>query len=815
MEPLRLARTSSFLSLALFAAAPLAPALSQEPGAERRWHEDVKTPREPDTLPPFDGGLSEGGPRAAADSTPAVRVARRASPRIDHSVVYWDAPGDGSLWARGSGYKASFDARGATILPYLGAAAPRNVEIPLSPDLATLGGAALEIGPAVVSRSGDRVEIDRGSFVERYDLVPGSLEQSFVFGALPGEGDLVLNVPLACTEPGLELAPVEDGLEVRSASRLVRYGRAVAFDAAGRPIPSSMRVLPHSVEIRVEAADLAGAELPLVIDPPVTPFPIDTGSDDDNGPDTAYDAQNHRWLVVFEETFSSSDHDAFAQLIDDAGNLVGGAYVDATALNWQHVRCANVYSHQTFLVVGAVSFLNSKTIGGRTVHAGTAAMGSQLTVSNGESGELLSPEVGGDFAQSPSNFLVVYQRKYSATDEDVLARLIDPSGAGVGGTIFLSNSGGTQDIFPEMSKSNSASSWLIAWQRNVNDTSTGIWAGRIRRDGTVSAFPFQIINYPYAYTPSVSTALRGSEKNIVTFSALNGSSADSLDVYAYGIDGGSIFWSMDVSRDEWEGQEDRHQLEPEVDSDGQHFVVTYMEQVAPSSDDYDVYATDIGLIDTNLFVSGPRTAVATASIQDIWPRIASAYGSQGPSQRYLAVWGTHDGTQGDVYGGFVEGRIGGKAFGYCFGDGNSTQCPCGNNGASGHGCANSVNPAGAQLFTGGSYSTVNDSTTLTASGVPATATCLFLQGTNTISAPVVFGDGLKCIAGSIVRLGSVVASNGVATYPTPAQWPISFRGNIPLDGGTRYYTCWYRNSANFCTSATSNLTNGAFILWAR
>jgi len=136
-----------------------------------------------------------------------------------------------------------------------------------------------------------------------------------------------------------------------------------------------MRVLAHSVEIRVEADDLAGVELPLVIDPPVTPFPIDTGSDDDNGPDAAYDAQNHRWLVVFEETFSASDHDGFAQLIDDAGTPVGGGYLDATALNWQHVRCANVYSHQTFLAVAAVSFLNSKTIMGRTVHAGTAVIG--------------------------------------------------------------------------------------------------------------------------------------------------------------------------------------------------------------------------------------------------------------------------------------------------------------------------------------------------------------------------------------------------------------------------------------------------------
>jgi hypothetical protein len=834
--------------LVLFALSPALLATPQGPAPDRRWNEDIKTPREPDSLPPFDGKLSSG-PRAAERQErrqeprqererKAGRAVSRAggvaARRVDHSVVRWDAPGDGSLWARGTDYKASFDARGATCLPRLGPDAPHDVEIALSPDLVTVGGRELAgrstPGRSVVSRSGDRVEIDRGTFVERYDLVPGSLEQSFVFGELPAPGDLVLHIPLGGEGTGLELAEAEEGFEVREGSvfcegegrsgpctgaGLVLYGRAVAFDAAGRSIAATTRILDGSVEIQVDAAALAGAALPLVIDPPVVPFPIGPDAGDDGMPDCAFDAVNRRWLVVFDEVFSATDHDAYAELLTETGAHVAGLYVDFSSADWQHIRCANLFTAQQFLVVAAVKVGTETTIRGRTFQAATAAVSNQLLLSNGEFGNLFNPEVGGDGSPTGSSYLVVYQRRFSATDEDILARRIDPNGSG-GNTIYLSNSSGTQDIFPEMSKSNGGISWLVAWQRDVDDSSTGIWAGRIDRDGAITAAPFQLINYPFAYIPSVSSPLTGTQKNLVTFeSEVGSSSGDSLDVYAFGIDGATTFWSMDVNTQEWDGDPELHQLEPEVDSDGQHFLVTYMQQTFPGSLNYDLYATDIGMIGTNLFVSGPRATVATSPDQDIFPRIASAHGSGGPAYRYLAVWASHDGSQGDILGAFLEGREGGKAFGYCFATAGGAQCPCHNIGEIGNGCGNSVNPSGGHLFADGSLSTIHDTTTLNASGLPTSALALFLQGTNTLQTPVVFGDGLKCIAGSIVRLGAVTSTAGTAVFPPVFQTPISVRGNVPVDGVTRYYTCWYRDNADFCTSATWNLTNGVFIEWAR
>ena len=55
---------------------------------------------------------------------------------------------------------------------------------------------------------------------------------------------------------------------------------------------------------------------------------------------------------------------------------------------------------------------------------------------------------------------------------------------------------------------------------------------------------------------------------------------------------------------------------------------------------------------------------------------------------------------------------------------HTTPCPCGNNGAAGNGCANSVNAAGANLDTTGAPST--DDVVLVGSGMPLTVSCIYL-----------------------------------------------------------------------------------------
>jgi hypothetical protein len=154
---------------------------------------------------------------------------------------------------------------------------------------------------------------------------------------------------------------------------------------------------------------------------------------------------------------------------------------------------------------------------------------------------------------------------------------------------------------------------------------------------------------------------------------------------------------------------------------------------------------------------------------------------------------------------------------YCFGDNTGTPCPCGNAGLAGRGCENSFGTGGAQLTSSGTPSISSDTVVLTASGLPPSALVLFFQGMTQQNGGLgtVRGDGLLCANGSLIRLGSRQASNGVISFGAgiPGDPLVSVRGAVPPGGAVRHYQTWYRNSARFCTADTINLTNGMTIPW--
>ncbi|MCY2960720.1 MAG: hypothetical protein NTY35_11190 [Planctomycetota bacterium] len=152
---------------------------------------------------------------------------------------------------------------------------------------------------------------------------------------------------------------------------------------------------------------------------------------------------------------------------------------------------------------------------------------------------------------------------------------------------------------------------------------------------------------------------------------------------------------------------------------------------------------------------------------------------------------------------------------FCAGDGSATACPCANSGATGRGCANSVDGAGALLGHSGTASVGNADLVLAGSGMP-NAACLYVQGTTQQNggAGVVFGDGLRCAGGTLTRLGVRINSSNGSSLPGPGEPSIAQRGGIPAGGGvTRYYQIWYRNSASFCAPTSFNLSNGLSVDW--
>jgi parallel beta-helix repeat protein len=158
---------------------------------------------------------------------------------------------------------------------------------------------------------------------------------------------------------------------------------------------------------------------------------------------------------------------------------------------------------------------------------------------------------------------------------------------------------------------------------------------------------------------------------------------------------------------------------------------------------------------------------------------------------------------------------------FCFGDGSlGTPCPCGNTGGAGRGCLNS------DLFSPGALLSVSgtanpDTVVLTASDMLATVPCVFLQGTANVAAGAVFGDGVRCVGGSLKRLYIKVASGGIASAPGAGDPSISARsallGDVIPAGSQRFYQVYYRDSdAAFCpapSGSTFNITSGLILNW--
>jgi hypothetical protein len=140
-------------------------------------------------------------------------------------------------------------------------------------------------------------------------------------------------------------------------------------------------------------------------------------------------------------------------------------------------------------------------------------------------------------------------------------------------------------------------------------------------------------------------------------------------------------------------------------------------------------------------------------------------------------------------------------------------CPCGNNGAPGRGCGNSVNALGAKLWTNGTPSISADTVIMSGSGMPASASAVLVQGTLG-TAPVPFGDGLRCIAGVQTRLftRNCLAGNIQYGWTVPGTGSIAAAGGVGAPG-TRFYQIFYRNTAPFCTAAVLNTTNALAVTW--
>jgi hypothetical protein len=147
---------------------------------------------------------------------------------------------------------------------------------------------------------------------------------------------------------------------------------------------------------------------------------------------------------------------------------------------------------------------------------------------------------------------------------------------------------------------------------------------------------------------------------------------------------------------------------------------------------------------------------------------------------------------------------------FCVGDGTGTACPCGNTSAVGDGvgCLTSFG-VGGKLRAVGIASLAADTVVLQGSQMPISS-ALYFQGTTQVNS--VFGDGLRCAGGSVIRLSTKSNVSGASQFPAAGDASVSVQGLVGAVG-TRTYQVWFRNAATFCSASTFNLTNGLEISW--
>ena len=157
---------------------------------------------------------------------------------------------------------------------------------------------------------------------------------------------------------------------------------------------------------------------------------------------------------------------------------------------------------------------------------------------------------------------------------------------------------------------------------------------------------------------------------------------------------------------------------------------------------------------------------------------------------------------------------------FCFGDGSSGPCPCGNTGMSFRGCENSSGTGGAMLIAAGPSNLSADGLVLSSTGERPTAITIVLQGNVTI-APVAFGDGLRCTGGALKRLYVKTAVGGAVAAPGPGDASVSARSAalgdpIPANAWREYLMYYRDGNAAFCplpTGNSFNSTGGYQVQW--
>ncbi|MEM6676222.1 MAG: hypothetical protein AAF726_25465, partial [Planctomycetota bacterium] len=466
------------------------------------------------------------------------------------------------------------------------------------------------------------------------------IEQTFVFDELPGSGDLVLTIDVETDLDAVDGDVISFAHPTRGE---VRYGRAFAYDAEGRRIEIERTLDGRSIRLVVPADFVAGATLPLTVDPPISTFTSTPTTVRAKSPDITYCGSAQRYFVCWEEETSSTNSDVFVTSFDRAGNGGGIAVAESGNASWTTPRIAYSAASDRLLVVADASVVvvfPDNAIAGRLFDPSTlTAVGASFPIASSGFDPVRDPDVGGSSSpiSSGGQFLVAWSQLVDFNTWALRVRVLSGSGSPITGVQDVANSLFEQAIQPAVSESEGGPSafgdfWSLVWIRDINDDGLGQVRGRrIARSGNLSIGssntliePLQDCRRP-SVTSRLDQPLLGDRPSIVAYERKPDAPAfPNSGVYARVFIDGTAYSSNAISNTRQDLPNPLLDQEaPSIAADGEGFLLTYVER-GTSRDTY-VVSGNITVVsgDVAIALAERGAAMSSSPGEDVQCRVAT------------------------------------------------------------------------------------------------------------------------------------------------------------------------------------------------
>lgn len=727
---------------------------------------------------------------------------------------------NGVQWALGADYKASASSNGFSFMPFLGSDAPKTFEFKMRLASATLGGEAIALDKgAVVTRTGDRVTLDRGPIDVFYDMSTASVEQSFELEVSGVNAELVLDIAV---DSELPLQEGAKGILYAGDLGGVTYSHAVVVDGAGQRLELPITASQNSLRLVVPASYMLNSVAPVVVDPVIATYQVhEFTSRELRYPDVAFDAGSNTFAYVHQSQFSANDFDVFIETYGGNTNtLVDLQTIDFTSADVRRPNVTNDNTSNQFLV--ASHFLNADgrwDIIGRMVDAtdisqrgGVFDIATASGLAGSSSGwENLEFDAGGK-SQGASLFKVVWSRHFfSSNYSSIRSAAVTPTSPFVVGYTpsvspfqVVSSGSSNDDLQVKISESSGESDvaeWRVAFIRNDVGTGNQSLYTALYADDNTQTMPatlFDTIGAGWtAFSLDVTdgtTAMVGPAPGTPVYMiALHAAVLADADIWMYGMQDGTYFEQSHLTMLEHQnlGMRPRY---PAVATTNSRFAIAYTEFDIVNGG-YTCYSSSVDLSDTFRFAVTDRRSVV-ADVGGTWdftgPAAGSRYSGGLYGSRYVGTAATFDdaGTWAQQAAVVYPSQGSTAGYQYC------------------NGTANSTGDYGFIYMTGTASTT--GSKRLYASNMPQFQFGYFLvgHGGSGIITPPGSNGPLCLIGGPLGRYnqGAEIQFTGTSGAFDLLIDPAAIRSNngnvVGLSGQTYNFQGWYRENGG-----VSNFTN--------